>query len=109
MFYFVSTVTVFRLHKKSELIRINLCTWNVKGRYETGSLTTAARELARYKLDLVGVQEVMWGIDGTVGAGDYSINMDLQEIGWGGMDWIDLAQDRDRWWALVTTIINLVP
>jgi hypothetical protein len=30
-----------------------------------------------------------------------------EEIGWGGMDWIDLAQDRDQWWALLNTIINL--
>jgi hypothetical protein len=27
--------------------------------------------------------------------------MDIQEVGWGGMDWIDLAQDRDRWPALL--------
>jgi uncharacterized membrane protein len=26
-----------------------------------------------------------------------NIKMDLQEVGWGGMDWIDMAQDRDRW------------
>jgi hypothetical protein len=29
--------------------------------------------------------------------------MDLREIGWGGMDWIDLAQDREQWRALVNT------
>jgi len=29
------------------------------------------------------------------------------EVGWGGMDWIDLAQDRDRWWALVNAKMNL--
>jgi hypothetical protein len=33
--------------------------------------------------------------------------MDLTEIRWGGMDWIDLAQDRDQWRALVNTVMNL--
>jgi hypothetical protein len=33
--------------------------------------------------------------------------MDLREIGWDGMDWIDLAQDRDQWRALVNTAMNL--
>jgi hypothetical protein len=33
--------------------------------------------------------------------------MDVREIGWGGMDWIDLAQDRDQWRALVNTVMNL--
>jgi hypothetical protein len=36
-----------------------------------------------------------------------NIKMDLREIGWGGMDWIDLAQDSDRWRALVNTVMNL--
>jgi hypothetical protein len=36
-----------------------------------------------------------------------NIRMDLREIGWGGMDWIDLAQDRDQWKALVNTVMNL--
>jgi hypothetical protein len=33
--------------------------------------------------------------------------MDLREIGWGGMDWIDPAQDRGQWRALVNTVMNL--
>jgi hypothetical protein len=33
--------------------------------------------------------------------------VDLTEIGWDGMDWIDLAQDRDQWRALVNTVMNL--
>jgi hypothetical protein len=37
-----------------------------------------------------------------------NIMMDLREIGWGGMDWIDLAPDRDQWRALVNTVVNLL-
>ena len=37
----------------------------------SGSLTAASRELARYKLDFVGVQEVRWEKEGTLGAGHY--------------------------------------
>jgi hypothetical protein len=33
--------------------------------------------------------------------------MDLREIGWDGVDWVDLAQDRDHWRALVNTVMNL--
>jgi hypothetical protein len=33
--------------------------------------------------------------------------MCLQEVGWEGMDWIDMAQDRDRWRAVVNTVMNL--
>jgi hypothetical protein len=35
-----------------------------------------------------------------------NIKMDLREIGWDGMDWIDLAQDRDQWRAIVNAVMN---
>jgi hypothetical protein len=36
-----------------------------------------------------------------------NIKMDLQEVGWGGMDWIDMVQDRDRWWDFVSAVMKL--
>jgi hypothetical protein len=36
-----------------------------------------------------------------------NIRMDLVDVGWGDVDWIGLAQDRDRWRALVNAVLNL--
>jgi hypothetical protein len=46
--------------------------WNVRSLYRAGSLMTVSRELSRYKLDLVGVQEVRWEGGGTEPAGEYT-------------------------------------
>jgi hypothetical protein len=47
-------------------------TWNVRRLYRAGSLETVSREIARYKLHLVGVQEVRWEGGGTEPAGEYT-------------------------------------
>jgi hypothetical protein len=46
----------------------------------------------------VGRQRRMWV---------YNIKMDLREMGWGCMDWIDLTEGRDQWMALVNPVMNL--
>jgi hypothetical protein len=47
--------------------------WNVRSLYRAGSLVAVSRELARYKLDLVGVQVIRWEGGGTEPAGEYTL------------------------------------
>jgi hypothetical protein len=61
---------VSRSRKRNRDILLGTC--NVRSLYRAGSLMAGARELARYKLDLVGVQEVRWDKEGTVKVGEYS-------------------------------------
>ena len=65
---FLEEVSRSRERNRDILLR----TWNVRSLYRAGSIMAGARELARYKLDLVGVQEVRWEKEGTVKAEDYS-------------------------------------
>ena len=55
-------------------------TWHVRRLYRSGSLTVVARELARYKLDLVGVPEVRWDRGCTVRAGIIFLSMEKENI-----------------------------
>ena len=58
--------------------------WNVRILYRGGSLTTAARELVRNKLHLVGVQEVRCSNEGTIRAGDYNFfyGKETKNVNW---------------------------
>jgi len=63
---------------------IRFGTWNVRSLYRAGSLTAAVRELERYKLNLVGVQEVRCNKGAMVRAGDYifSVEKETKIINW---------------------------
>ena len=56
---------------------------------------------------LVGKPERRRPLGRPRGRWEDNIKMDLQEVGCGGMDWIELAQDRDRWRTLVSAVMNL--
>jgi hypothetical protein len=60
-------------------------TWKVRSLYWSVSLTTAARELARYKLDFMGVQEVRWDQGGAVRSGDFFFFVEKEKkiFNWG--------------------------
>jgi hypothetical protein len=56
---------------------------------------------------LVGIPEGRRALERPRRRWEDNIKMELRAVGWGGgIDWIDLAQDRDRWRALVNTVMN---
>jgi hypothetical protein len=62
------------LEKRPKLRKMDMRfgTWNVISLYRAGSLMTVAKEVSKYELDLVGVQEVEWDKGGTEPAGEYT-------------------------------------
>jgi hypothetical protein len=64
------------------------------------------REMKNTYNTLVGKQEGKRPLGRTRHRWEDNIRMDLREVGWEGVDWIHLAQDRDRWRALANSVIN---
>jgi len=74
---------------------------------ETGGTCCAYGERRRVHRDLVGKPEGQRPLGSPRLRWENNIKMDLQDVGCGVMDWIELAQDKDKWRALVTAIMNL--
>ena len=63
---------------------MRFCAWNVISLYRSGSLTTVARELARYELDFVGLKDIRWDKGVTVRTGDnnFSVEKETKVMNW---------------------------
>jgi len=71
-----------------------------------GSCSAYGEKRGVYRV-LVGKPEGKRPLGRTRRRWEGNIKMDLQEVGFGDMDWIEVAQDRDSWRALVTAVMNL--
>jgi hypothetical protein len=71
-----------------------------------GHVTSMGEERKVYKV-LVGKPEGKRPLERPRRRWEDGIRMDLREIGLEGVDWIRLYQDRDRWWAIVSAVMNL--
>jgi hypothetical protein len=71
-----------------------------------GHVTQMGEKRNAYRI-LVGKPERKRSLGSLRGRWVDNIKIDLRETEWGGMDWIDLAQNRDKWRALVNTVMNL--
>jgi len=82
--------------------------WVIKSRRMTwAGLVTHMGERRGVYVILVGKPEGKRPLGRPRHRWEDNIKMDLKEVGCGGIDWIDLAHDRDRWWALVNVVMSL--
>jgi hypothetical protein len=84
----------------AELIKVSRMRW-------AGHVARKGEGRGAYRI-LVGRPEGRRPFGRTRSRWDDNNKMDLQEVGCGGMEWIDMAQDRDRWWAVVNAVMNLL-
>jgi hypothetical protein len=70
-----------------------------------GTCSTYGERRAAYRI-LVGKPKEKRPLGTPRRRWEYNIKMDFQEIVWGGMNWNDVAYDRDRWRALVNAVMN---
>jgi hypothetical protein len=71
-----------------------------------GTCSTNGEKMNEYKI-LMGKTKRKRLLGRTIRSWEENIKIDLREIECGGMDWINLAQDRDQWRVLVNTVMNL--
>jgi hypothetical protein len=82
--------------------------WQIKSRRMgwAGHVARMGEDRIRYEV-LVGKPVEKRSLGRTRHRWGDRIRRHLREIGWGNVEWIQLAQDRDQWWVLVNTVINL--
>jgi hypothetical protein len=78
----------------------------IKNNEVGGACSTMGEGIGAYRI-LVGTPEGRRPLGRPRRRWENNIKMDFQEVGWEGMDWIDMAQDRDRWRSLVNAVMNL--
>jgi hypothetical protein len=71
-----------------------------------GTCSTYGEESKVYKV-LVGKPEGKRPLGRPRRGCEYGIRIDLGKSGWGGVEWIQLAQNRHQWWAVVSVVVNL--
>jgi hypothetical protein len=96
----------FLCTERSDLSGKKFCILVVVGKRWAGHVACMGDRRGAYRI-LVGRQNGKIALGKPRCRWKDNIKMDLQEVGWGGMNWIDLARDRDRWRELVNAVMNL--